>query len=116
MRRASSALGSMGAPYAAVPDVVADLGPVFVKKQTRSRSVAAPDFLGPGVMVTDDSQAWCSRLLADTGVAVAPGIDFDVADGGHFVRMSLCGETDELHEALDRLASWLGRGPILPRA
>lgn len=30
---------------------------------------------------TSDSLAFCSKLLADTGVAIAPGIDFDTARG-----------------------------------
>lgn len=30
---------------------------------------------------TSDSLAFCSKLLADTGVAIAPGIDFDTAQG-----------------------------------
>lgn len=59
--------------------------------------------------LTDDSQAWCARLLADTGVALAPGIDFDPVDGHRFVRLSFCGETSDLDEGLDRLAAWLGR-------
>ena len=32
--------------------------------------------------LTDDSLAFCSKLLADTGVAIAPGIDFDTVRGG----------------------------------
>lgn len=37
---------------------------------------------------TDDSLAFCARLLADTGVALAPGIDFDTERGNTFVRLS----------------------------
>jgi len=37
---------------------------------------------------TDDSMAFCSELLADTGVAIAPGIDFDTTRGKRFVRLS----------------------------
>ena len=57
--------------------------------------------------LTDDSYAWCLRLLAETGVATAPGIDFDTARGSQFVRMSFAGSAEELTEGLDRLASWL---------
>ena len=57
--------------------------------------------------LTDDSMAWCRRLLAETGVAVAPGIDFDTVDGGRFVRLSFAGRQSEMVTALDRLAAWL---------
>ncbi len=58
---------------------------------------------------TDDSLAFCSRLLADTGVAIAPGIDFDTVHGGSFVRLSFAGATADIREALDRIGGWLGR-------
>ena len=32
--------------------------------------------------LTDDTMAFCHDLLARTGVALAPGIDFDTAEGG----------------------------------
>ena len=32
-----------------------------------------------------DSLDFCARLLADTGVAIAPGIDFDTVHGGSYV-------------------------------
>ena len=57
--------------------------------------------------LTDDSMAWCLRLLADTGVAMAPGIDFDTARGGSFVRMSFAGTAQEMRTGLERLAAWL---------
>ena len=36
--------------------------------------------------LTDDSLAFCEQLLRDTGVATAPGIDFDPVDGRRFMR------------------------------
>ena len=57
--------------------------------------------------LTDDSADWCHRLLEDTGVAVVPGVDFDPERGRRFVRMSFAGATEEMAEALARLASWL---------
>ncbi len=57
--------------------------------------------------LTSDSQAWCADVLAATGVALAPGIDFDLAAGGRMMRLSFCGGTDELDEAIDRLAAYL---------
>ncbi len=59
--------------------------------------------------LTDDSRAWCADVLQATGVALAPGIDFDPVDGHHTMRLSFCGGTEELHEGIDRLARHLGR-------
>jgi aspartate/methionine/tyrosine aminotransferase len=59
--------------------------------------------------LTDDSQRWCADVLAATGVALAPGVDFDRAAGHRMMRLSFCGGTAELDEALDRLASYVGR-------
>jgi aspartate/methionine/tyrosine aminotransferase len=57
--------------------------------------------------LTDDSMAWARRLLAETGVAIAPGIDFDTAQGNRFVRFSFAGQEAGIAEALDRLGTWL---------
>ena len=57
--------------------------------------------------LTDDTMAWCHRLLAETGIATAPGIDFDTAVGNRFVRLSFAGATADMAAALDRLAGWL---------
>jgi aspartate/methionine/tyrosine aminotransferase len=57
--------------------------------------------------LTDDSMAFCHRLLADTGVATAPGVDFDTETGHRFVRMSFAGSPDEVAAALVRLEDWL---------
>lgn len=56
---------------------------------------------------TSDSLSWGARLLDETGVAVAPGVDFDPVDGGKFIRMSFAGETSEIAEAIDVLGEWL---------
>ena len=56
---------------------------------------------------TSDSLSFCSTLLADTGVAIAPGIDFDTVRGGVFVRMSFAGPTGDIEEALRRIGPWL---------
>jgi aspartate/methionine/tyrosine aminotransferase len=57
--------------------------------------------------LTDDSMAFCHRLLAETGIATAPGIDFDTLVGNRFVRMSFANTPADVAEALDRLAAWL---------
>ncbi len=58
--------------------------------------------------LTDDSHAWSLQLLEDTGVATAPGIDFDTSRGNEFVRFSFAGSAEEIPEGLDRLGGWLG--------
>ncbi|MFD6895462.1 pyridoxal phosphate-dependent aminotransferase [Rhodococcus sp. NPDC060086] len=55
----------------------------------------------------ENSAAWCSRLLRDTGLALAPGIDFDTVRGDETVRLSFAGSTADVSAALDRLAGWL---------
>jgi aspartate/methionine/tyrosine aminotransferase len=60
---------------------------------------------------TGDSLAWCDRVLDETGVAVAPGVDFDLVDGGRFVRLCFAGDSDELGRAVDVLGGWLARQP-----
>ena len=57
---------------------------------------------------TDDSEAWCRRLLAETGVAITPGIDFDSERGRRFVRISFSGATNSIAEAARRLRAWRG--------
>ncbi|CAJ1509965.1 MULTISPECIES: pyridoxal phosphate-dependent aminotransferase [Mycobacteriaceae] len=56
---------------------------------------------------TDDSLAFCARLLADTGLALTPGVDFDTERGNTFVRLSFAGPTADIDEALRRLRGWL---------
>lgn len=60
--------------------------------------------------LTDDSVAWCRRLLDDTGVALTPGVDFDPERGHRFVRISFAGAPDDVAEALRRLGAWIRSG------
>ncbi len=57
---------------------------------------------------TTDSLQFCEKLLCDTGVAIAPGIDFDTVRGGSFVRVSFAGPKSDIEEALRRIGPWLG--------
>jgi aspartate/methionine/tyrosine aminotransferase len=57
---------------------------------------------------TNDSEAFCRRLLAETGVAITPGIDFDPQRGHRHVRFSFAGATADMAEAARRLAAWRG--------
>lgn len=58
---------------------------------------------------TDDSRAFCFKLLEETGVAAAPGVDFDPVDGHRFMRFSFAVSTPEVEEAIKRLVGWFGR-------
>ena len=64
--------------------------------------------------LTDDSLAFCKELLRDTGVATAPGIDFDPVEGHHFIRFSFAVSTAEVEEALRRLAPWFAAQGAAP--
>jgi aspartate/methionine/tyrosine aminotransferase len=57
--------------------------------------------------VTEDSMAFALRLLAETGVALTPGVDFDTEAGHRFVRLSFAGSLAEIEEGLSRLSSWV---------
>jgi aspartate/methionine/tyrosine aminotransferase len=56
--------------------------------------------------LTDDSIAFCTRLLEDTGVATAPGVDFDPVDGHRFIRFSFAVSTDQVRDAIARMTPW----------
>ena len=58
--------------------------------------------------LTNDSQEFCRRMLAETGVAATPGVDFDPQRGNRFVRFSFAGPTGEMAEAARRLIAWKG--------
>ena len=59
--------------------------------------------------LTDDSLGFCTALLRDTGVATAPGMDFDPVDGHRFIRISFAVSTPEVQEALRRLEPWFSK-------
>ncbi len=58
---------------------------------------------------TGDSLRFCEELLAETGLAIAPGVDFDTVRGGSFVRLSFAGPAADIDEAIRRLGPWLNR-------
>ncbi|MDB5440872.1 MAG: aminotransferase class [Caulobacteraceae bacterium] len=74
------------------------------------RSIAPPDgafYIYADIgHLTRDSLAFCEQLLRDTGVATAPGIDFDPVLGGQYMRFSFAVSTAEVVEALSRLEPW----------
>jgi aspartate/methionine/tyrosine aminotransferase len=57
--------------------------------------------------LTDDTMAFAHDLLARTGVAVAPGIDFDTVEGHRYIRLSFAGPGADIEQALDRLSTAL---------
>lgn len=57
--------------------------------------------------LTEDSLQWSLDLLDATGVAVAPGIDFDTVHGNRSIRFSFAGSAGEIATGLDRLAAYL---------
>jgi aspartate/methionine/tyrosine aminotransferase len=57
--------------------------------------------------LTQDSQEFCRRMLAETGVAATPGVDFDPANGHLFIRFSFAGATQTMAQAAARLTDWL---------
>jgi aspartate/methionine/tyrosine aminotransferase len=56
---------------------------------------------------TEDSLGWARRLLDETGVAVAPGIDFDHRDGQAFIRFCFAGDLDEITTGIEVLGDYL---------
>ena len=56
---------------------------------------------------SNDSLAFCERLLDQAGVAVTPGIDFDRAGGSRYVRFSYAGRRETIEMALERMAAFL---------
>ncbi|MBY9068385.1 aminotransferase class I/II-fold pyridoxal phosphate-dependent enzyme [Hyphomonas sp. WL0036] len=61
---------------------------------------------------TDDSLSFCMKLLEETGVATAPGVDFDPVDGNRFVRFSFALSTPEIEEAIGRITPWFRAQPL----
>ncbi|MCA8879700.1 MAG: aminotransferase class I/II-fold pyridoxal phosphate-dependent enzyme [Rhodobacteraceae bacterium] len=59
--------------------------------------------------LTDDSRALASRMLAEAGVAVTPGLDFDPVRGSQTLRFSYAATTADIQEGLARLADFMRR-------
>jgi aspartate/methionine/tyrosine aminotransferase len=55
---------------------------------------------------TNDSLAFATALLEETGIAATPGVDFDEARGHRFLRFSYAGRTADIEEAVVRLKAW----------
>ncbi len=77
-------------PDAGFPDIAAADGAFYVYADVGGR--------------TNDSAAFCARMLAEAGVAAASGVDFDRGRGSRTVRFSYCGPEADMIEAAARLA------------
>lgn len=56
---------------------------------------------------TDDSLAFCKRMLNEAGVAATPGLDFDPRRGATTMRLSYAGAEADVAEGVARLEAWL---------
>ncbi|WP_408589028.1 aminotransferase class I/II-fold pyridoxal phosphate-dependent enzyme [Novosphingobium sp.] len=61
--------------------------------------------------LTDDSLAFCLKMVEETGVASAPGVDFDPVEGHRFIRFSFAVSTALIEEAIERLRPWFAAQP-----
>ena len=59
--------------------------------------------------LTTDSFSFCKKVLEETGLALAPGVDFDPVDGHRFIRISFAVSESETETAITRLREWLSR-------
>lgn len=58
---------------------------------------------------SNESKAFAAKLLAETGIAATPGLDFDPAHGHRFIRFSYAGPEATIVECVRRLKGWLPR-------
>ena len=56
---------------------------------------------------SNDSFEFAKRMLAETHVAVTPGVDFDPIEGRRFVRLCYAGASAQMREAVERIGMWL---------
>jgi aspartate/methionine/tyrosine aminotransferase len=56
---------------------------------------------------TDDARAFASEILEKAGVAVTPGLDFDPAEGHHWLRFSYARSTADIREGVTRLQAFM---------
>jgi len=57
--------------------------------------------------LTNDSQAFCARILEETGAAITPGIDFDAERGHRTIRISYAESPKSVAAGAEALTSWL---------
>ncbi|MDC1383306.1 aminotransferase class I/II-fold pyridoxal phosphate-dependent enzyme [Candidatus Puniceispirillum sp.] len=59
--------------------------------------------------LTNDSVAFANQILADIGVAITPGVDFDPLEGKTHLRLSYAGSTRDMQKAIQRINNWLSK-------
>ncbi len=57
--------------------------------------------------LTNDSHAFCQKMLREAHICAVPGLDFDKAQGGRFIRFSFCGSYAHMQQATQRLGQWM---------
>ena len=57
--------------------------------------------------ISNNAGDFARRMLHEAGVAVTPGIDFDQAEGEHYLRLSYAGSSRTINTAIDRITDWL---------
>jgi len=77
-------------PDAGFPDIAAPDGAFYIYADVGAR--------------TNNSVAFCARMLTEAGVAASPGVDFDRTRGARTLRFSYCGPEADMIEAAARLA------------
>lgn len=60
---------------------------------------------------TDNATQWCQQVLLETGVAIAPGIDFGAHYAG-WIRIAATAAVDVLQDAFDRIEKFIANGYI----
>lgn len=58
------------------------------------------------VELTNDSLSFCRRILNETGVAIASGVDFDPDRGHRYVRFSFAESAEQVAGAAEALIDW----------
>lgn len=56
---------------------------------------------------SNDSKDFAAKLLAQTGIAATPGLDFDPEHGHRYIRFSYAGTERDVLECVKRLKGWL---------
>lgn len=57
---------------------------------------------------SNDSMDFSKKALHEAGIAITPGLDFDLHEGNRFVRFSYAGSEADILEGVRRLKAWLG--------
>ena len=61
---------------------------------------------------SNNSMAFARELLADTGVATTPGLDFDIENGARYLRLSFAESQSRVEEAMERFAEWVSKRSV----